>query len=344
MSKKLFKLVAKMPMMMLELDECDQDASVSMTWSIDPSGTMRHKPSGMKVSASGITNEGSEYRLGPEDIELEGDGRLGAGAGGVVIKGTIKKTGQQVAVKTVKVDDKSKRDQLLNEIRGLVKAQNSANLVQWYAAFLNKKTNAVHVVLELMDLGSLRDLIRRAKHVPPTYLKSISLQIMLGLEHLFRHHLLHRDIKPENVLHNTRGEVKLTDFGIARELSETLAVAGTFVGTATYMSPERCLGMDYNFSSDIWSVGMVLYELATGRYPFADCSTFPALFEHVTEKPEPRLDEGVFPPDLCQFTGLCLIRDVAKRPDTAALLGHPFVKQQVPSQAELAAYFATVSS
>lgn len=109
------------------------------------------------------------------------------------------------------------------------------------------------------------------------------------------------------------------------------------------MSPERCLGNDYNYSSDIWSVGMVLYELATGRYPFADCSTFPALFEHLTEKPEPRLDSGLFPPDICDYTALCLIRDVARRPDTQVLLAHNYVTKGVPPHAELAAYFATLS-
>ncbi|CAJ1432699.1 unnamed protein product, partial [Effrenium voratum] len=81
--------------------------------------------------------------------------------------------------------------------------------------------------------------------------------------------MLHRDIKPENILHNRAGEVKLTDFGIAKDLDKTLAMAGTFVGTVTYMSPERCLGQDYSFASDIWSVGMVIFELSTGRYPFS---------------------------------------------------------------------------
>lgn len=334
-----------MPPKMLEMEECDTDASVSMTWSIDPTGTLRHKATGMKVSAdSGITWEGHEYRLSPEDIELEDEKQLGAGAGGVVLKGVIKKTGEKVAVKTVKVDDKAKRDQLLNEIRGLVVAENCPYLVQWYAGFVNKKTNAVHVALEFMDLGSLRDLHRRAPngHVPPNFLSCIAFQILKGLKHLHDKHLLHRDIKPENILHNSKGNVKLTDFGIAKDLDTTLAMAGTFVGTATYMSPERCLGSEYNFSSDIWSVGMVMQELTTGRYPFADCSSFPALFEQLIEKPEPRLPQDQFPPDLCDFAAQCLTRDVSKRPDTQLLLNHNYVTRGVPQPAELAAYFASL--
>jgi len=331
--------------MMLDMEDVDPDGSVSMTWSVDANGTMRHRTTGTKVSPNeGITFEGTEYKLGPQDIELEAGSHLGAGACGVVMKGVIKATGEQVAVKTIKVDDKAKLQQLLNEIRGLVTAGGCPHLVQWYAGFLNKKTSAVHVALEFMDLGSLADLKKRlgGQGTPPMYLASIARQCMDGLVYLHDKHLLHRDIKPENILHNTRGEVKLTDFGIAKDLDSTLAMAGTFVGTVTYMSPERCLGETYDLGSDIWSVGMTYYELATGTYPFADISSFPALFEHLCEKPEPRLDASAYPPALCDFVAQCLTRDVAKRPDTRSLLGHPFVNDGVPSQGDLAQWLATL--
>jgi len=332
-------------MMMLEMDDVDPEGSVSMTWSIDVNGTMRHRGTGTKVSPSeGITFQGTEYKLSPEDVELEAGSHLGAGACGVVMKGIIKKTGEPVAVKTIKVDDKGKLQQLLNEIKGLVTAGGCPHLVQWYAGFLNKKTSAVHVALEFMDLGSLADLKKRlgGQGAPPNYLASIAQQCMLGLVHLHDKHLLHRDIKPENILHNTKGEVKLTDFGIAKDLDTTLAMAGTFVGTVTYMSPERCLGETYDLGSDIWSVGMVYYELATGVYPFADISTFPALFEHLCEKPEPRLDAGRHPPQLCDFVAQCLTRDVQKRPDTRSLMQHAFVTDDVPTQADLSAWLKTL--
>eukprot|EP00440_Ansanella_granifera_P069401 gb/GFBE01075290.1/.p1 GENE.gb/GFBE01075290.1/~~gb/GFBE01075290.1/.p1 ORF type:complete len:339 (+),score=91.35 gb/GFBE01075290.1/:1-1017(+) len=334
------------PGMMLDLEDVDSDNSVSMTWSIDPSGTMRHKRTGMKVSTdSGITYEGQEYRLSPEDIELDNDSHLGAGACGVVLKGVIKTSGIPVAVKTVKVDDKLKREQLLNEIRGLIAADGCVNLVQWYAGFMSKKTNVVHVALEFMDLGSLADLKKRmgGSGVPSNYLASISAQICNGLHYLHNRKVLHRDIKPENILHNRAGEVKLTDFGIAKDLDQTLAMAGTFVGTVTYMSPERCLGQEYSFASDIWSIGMVIYELSTGKYPFADIASFPVLFDHLCEKPEPRLDAEVVPPELVEFDAYCLTRDVAKRPDTEFLLTHPYVTVGVPTTEDLAAWLVSFS-
>ncbi|CAJ1440189.1 unnamed protein product [Effrenium voratum] len=177
------------PKMMLDVDDMDSENSVSMTWSIDPSGTMRHRKTGTKVSTEdGITYEGMEYRLSPEDIELEPDSHLGAGACGVVLKGVIKHSGIPVAVKTVKVDDKAKREQLLNEIRGLIAADGCVNLVHWYAGFMSKRSCVVHVALEFMDLGSLADLKKRlgGYGVPPVYLANISAQIMNGLDYLHK--------------------------------------------------------------------------------------------------------------------------------------------------------------
>lgn len=333
------------------MDDVDEDLSVSATWSIDPSGTMRHKRTNMRISEEkGISYEGHEYRLSVEDIEVERGSPLGAGAGGVVHRGVIKTTGTPVAVKILKADDKPKREQLLNEIRGLVQAAGSPNLVAFYGGFVSKTSSAVHVVLEFMDRGSLRDLNKRLRGegVPPDHMSCVSSQIMEGLNFLHARRVLHRDIKPENILHNKEGEVKLTDFGIAKDLDATLAMAGTFVGTTTYMSPERCLGEEYSFASDVWSVGLVIYELASGSYPFKDANSFPALFHYVCESPEPRLDPELYPPPLCEFAALCLTRDLAHRPDTPSLMSHPFVtKAWLPdgggSVDSFAAFLATLS-
>merc|ERR1719453_1603549 len=156
-----------------------------------------------------------------------------------------------------------------------------------------------------MDLGSLADLTARLQGmgVPLPHLSCIAAQMLGALAHLHARRILHRDVKPENVLHNSRAEVKLTDFGIAKDLEATCAMAKTFIGTATYMSPERCMGEDYSLSSDIWSFGMVVFELATGRYPFHDVSTFPALLASLCDRPEPRLDTAQFPATCCDFVG-----------------------------------------
>mmetsp|Transcript_90919 Transcript_90919/g.211551 ORF Transcript_90919/g.211551 Transcript_90919/m.211551 type:complete len:334 (-) Transcript_90919:64-1065(-) len=316
--------------MPLLIEDVDGDQSVSMTWEVDDDGTLRHNPSGMRVSPDrGVEVDGQEYRLSPHDIELDPDVTLGSGASGVVQAGIHKSTGMRVAVKTVKVDNKDKREQMLHEIRGLIQAAGCPYLVQWYAGFVSKETGLVHVVVELMDLGSLADLRRRLNGagVPPLRLACIAAQIVRGLHHLQTRRLLHRDVKPENVLHNLSGEVKLTDFGISKDLNSTVGVAATFVGTANYMSPERVLGKDYSYRSDVWSAGMVLYELATGQYPFST-KVFLDLYECLCVKPEPRLNTQEFPEELCSFVALCLTRHEARRPDATSLLEHDFVKDQ----------------
>merc|ERR1712224_480389 len=85
------------------------------------------------------------------------------------------------------------------------------------------------------------------------------------------------------------------------------------------------MGEEYSLASDIWSFGMVIFEMATGRYPFRDVSSFPALMSSLCDRPEPRLDSSQFPASCCDFVAHCLTREVAKRPDTAWLSGHSFV-------------------
>lgn len=329
----------------MPLLEVDEEASVSLTWSVDEDGTLRHNPSGMRVSPDkGVVVDGQEYRLSPQDIDLDRSSTLGTGSGGVVQAGVHKPTGMRVAIKTVKVDNKEKREQMLKEIRGLVLAAGCPYLVQWYAGFVGKDTGLVHVVVELMDKGSLADLRRRcAGPVPPERLSCIAAQVVRGLEHLQSRRLLHRDVKPENVLHNSLGQVKLTDFGISKDLTSTAGVAGSFVGTANYMSPERALGKDYSFRSDVWSAGIVVFELANGKYPY-EAKNFLDLYECLCTQPEPRLDPSKFPPALCDFVAQCLRRDDTKRPDAMTLVKHELVESQGREQIKLLAEWLSTLS
>lgn len=91
----------------------------------------------------------------------------------------------------------------------------------------------------------------------------------MGLVFLHRtKHQLHRDIKPENVLLDSSGQLKLTDFGISKQLDKTYGLTNTFVGTLVYMSPERMGGKNYSYSADVWALGIILHELATGAHPY----------------------------------------------------------------------------
>jgi mitogen-activated protein kinase kinase 1 len=137
---------------------------------------------------------------------------------------------------------------------------------------------------------------------------------------------MHRDIKPDNVLCNSQGFVKLTDFGITKQFDTEEQFSGTFVGTMNYMSPERMEGEKYNFEGDIWSLGLVIYELCTGFYPYKDHgSNFLEMLEQVKYQPSPSLDKNVFSPELVDFVDKCLVKDYQVRPSALALLAHPFI-------------------
>jgi serine/threonine protein kinase len=326
----------------IEVDDVDQD--MSMTWSIGKQGTLRHKPSGVSISQEGLRDEQDNvFGLSPVDIQVEENGKLGQGAGGVVTRGVHVPTGNPIAVKSLKVDDRDKRHQLVNELRGLIKVQHCDGLVQLYGAFTSKKTSQVHVILELMNLGSLRSLAQRSPSgVPEPYLASMCAQVLVGLQYLHSNSTLHRDIKPENVLHNDQGEVKLTDFGISKEITSTIQVANTFLGTSTYMAPERANGDSYSFSSDVWSFGMVGYEMATGVYPFPSMTNFPQLHDALFNRPEPRLPAEKFSEAAQSFIALQLVREVEHRASADDLLKHPFLAM-ASKREEFAEWLASLS-
>lgn len=109
--------------------------------------------------------------------------------------------------------------------------------------------------------------------------------------HTYKHQI-HRDIKPENILINSFGKVKLSDFGISRELEKTQSLCQTFIGTMTYMSPERMQGLEYNYSSDLWSLGLILYELSTGKYPYPLNGGYIEIIQNIVTSNSPLLPEN----------------------------------------------------
>lgn len=134
---------------------------------------------------------------------------------------------------------------------------------------------------------------------------------------------MHRDLKPSNILVNSKGQIKLCDFGVSSELEGS--IAETFVGTGTYMAPERIQGSPYTVKSDVWSVGLTLMELAIGKFPFGggdndgDEPGGPQgildLLQQIVLEPAPKLPKSdAFPPILEEMIAKCLLKDPAERP------------------------------
>lgn len=148
-------------------------------------------------------------------------------------------------------------------------------------------------------------------------------------------------MKPANILINSEGYVKLTDFGIAKTLENTNDLCTTFVGTKTYMSPERILGNQYSFSSDIWSLGLIVFEMATGQFPYNFSKVYIEHMDSILKDPEPTLtDDGTFSPELQHFITRCLKKDPKDRDSVVELCTHPWILKYSDEEADLVNYLA----
>ncbi|KAI6123378.1 kinase-like domain-containing protein [Pisolithus croceorrhizus] len=210
-------------------------------------------------------NAETRYDLRNEDLKdlME----LGHGNGGSVKKVEHIPTKTIMAKKIVLIDAKpSVRKQILRELH-IMHDCNSPYIISFYGAFLSDPN--ICICMEYMDKGSLDGIYKRIGAIDLDVVGKVALAVLEGLTYLYDvHRIIHRDIKPSNILFNSQGQIKICDFGVSGELINS--IADTFVGTSTYMSPERIQGAHYTVKSDVWSLGISLIELALGRFPFSE--------------------------------------------------------------------------
>ncbi len=172
-----------------------------------------------------------------------------------------------------------------------------------------------YIVMEYVSGRSLKDVIREHGSLPPEKAAWIALQILAALEHAHENNIVHRDIKPHNILVTADGRVKVTDFGIARATSTSaLTETGTIIGTVNYFSPEQAKGDTVGVGSDIYSLGIVLYEMLTGRVPFRGDTPISIALQHLQSVaiPPSELKPGV-PKDLDRIVMKALEKDASRR-------------------------------
>ncbi|KAH7676534.1 Non-specific serine/threonine protein kinase protein [Dioscorea alata] len=250
-------------------------------------------------------------------IELVGEGSFGK-----VYKGRRKFTGQTVAMKFILKHGKSEKDihNLRQEIEILRKLKHE-NIIEMLDAFENPQEFCV--VTEFAQ-GELFEVLEDDKCLPEDQVQAIAKQLVRALYYLHSNRIIHRDMKPQNILIGAGSVVKLCDFGFARAMSANTVVLRSIKGTPLYMAPELVREQPYNHTADLWSLGVILYELFVGQPPFYTNSVY-ALIRHIVKDPVKYPDN--MSPNFRSFLKGLLNKVPQSRLSWPALLEHPFVKE-----------------
>jgi len=152
-----------------------------------------------------------------------------------------------------------------------------------------------------------------------------------ALRFLHNSHRIHRDVKSDNFLLNTRGEIKIGDFGFSTQLTTNRVCARTIIGTPYWMAPELIRGQDYGTKVDIWSVGIMMMEMLEGQPPYMEFPPLRALFLVTTKGIPPLKQAEKYSMELVDFLSRCLENDVEKRLSSDELLEHPFLRKSCDS-------------
>ncbi len=231
-----------------------------------------------------------------------------------------------VAVKTINFFDEGQRHQLLREIKVFSKLQ--SDFIATYEGAFKKSRDDQQVCLltRWMDRGSLKTFVERNGPLSEPLLQHIALQFTRGLNFLSSKYQIHRDIKPANILLDHNGRVRISDFGLTKELAHSLGTTNAFLGTMSYLSPERFRRQVYSFPSDIWSMGVSLLFCALGKDPFDAQEVFSLLHEITTLALPKLLDENKFSSNARHFLALCTEQNPQNRATAAQLLQHPWLE------------------
>jgi len=244
---------------------------------------------------------------------------LGTGGMGKVYRALDKKLNEEVAFKLIKPEIASDRkivERFSNELK-LARKIVHRNVARMFD--LNEDRGIHYFTMEYVRGDDLKKLIRRIGQLNAEQAVPIAKQICEGLVEAHRLGVVHRDLKPQNIMVDEEGNARIMDFGIARSLeSKGITGTGVMIGTPEYMSPEQVEGKETDQQSDIYSLGIILYEMLTGRVPFEGDTPFTIGMKHKGEVPkDPRELNAQIPEDLSRVILICLEKEKANRYQSA---------------------------
>ena len=248
---------------------------------------------------------------------------IGEGCFGKVFKGRRKYTGQAVALKFISTRGKSEKDlKNLRQEMAILKPLRHENIILLLDAF---ETASDFVVVTEFAHGELFEIFQDDRHLPESELKKIARQLVDALHYLHSNRVIHRDMKPQNILIGSNNVIKLCDFGFARSMSNKTVVLNSVKGTPLYMAPELVQEQPYNHCADLWSLGVILYELFVGTPPFYTNSLYSLINLIINDSVKyPDTMSGEFK----SFLQGLLQKNPKQRLAWPQLLHHPFIAEE----------------